>query len=109
VARYVDLNPLRVARLGLSKQDQERQGTAAARDPGAQLVAERLRIEAVSATLSKPNDNGGRRQGRSAVFYGRLTGELAISGSTRKVNSRPRWTTKVTVIFRVCNGKVGKL
>jgi hypothetical protein len=44
VARYVHLNPVRVARLGLSKPDQQRQKTAAARDPGARLVAERLRV-----------------------------------------------------------------
>jgi putative transposase len=44
VARYVHLNPLRVARLGLSKQDQQRQKTPAARDPGAKLVTERLRV-----------------------------------------------------------------
>lgn len=44
VARYVHLNPVRVARLGLSKRDQQRQKTAAARDPGVRLVAERLRV-----------------------------------------------------------------
>jgi putative transposase len=44
VARYVHLNPVRVARLGLSKQERQRQKTAAARDPGAKLVAERLRV-----------------------------------------------------------------
>jgi len=44
VARYVHLNPVRVARLGLSKSDQQRQKTAAARDPGARLVANRLRV-----------------------------------------------------------------
>lgn len=43
VTRYVHLNPVRIARLGLSKQQQQRQKTAAARDPGARLVAERLR------------------------------------------------------------------
>jgi putative transposase len=44
VARYVHLNPARVARLGLSKPDRQRQRTVAARDPGARLVAERLRV-----------------------------------------------------------------
>ena len=44
VARYVHLNPVRVARLGLSKEARQRQKTAAARDPGAKLVAERLRV-----------------------------------------------------------------
>jgi REP element-mobilizing transposase RayT len=44
VARYVHLNPVRVARLGLSKQDRQRQKTAAGRDPGAKLVAERVRV-----------------------------------------------------------------
>lgn len=44
VARYVHLNPVRVARLGLSKQDQQLQKTAGARDPGARLVGERLRV-----------------------------------------------------------------
>lgn len=44
VARYVHLNPVRVARLGLSKPDQQRQRTAAARDPGAGQVADRLRV-----------------------------------------------------------------
>ena len=43
VARYVHLNPVRVGRLGLSKGDQQRQRTVAARDPG-KLVAERLRV-----------------------------------------------------------------
>jgi REP element-mobilizing transposase RayT len=42
VARYVHLNPVRVAGLGLGKGDRQRQRTAAARDPGARLVAERL-------------------------------------------------------------------
>lgn len=44
VARYVHLNPVRVARLGLSKPDRQRQKRAAARDPGARRVAERLRV-----------------------------------------------------------------
>ncbi len=44
VARYVHLNPVRVARLGLSKPERQRQKTAAAVDPGARLVAERLRV-----------------------------------------------------------------
>jgi REP element-mobilizing transposase RayT len=44
VARYVHLNPVRVGRLGLSKTDQQRQRTVAARDPGQKLVAERLRV-----------------------------------------------------------------
>jgi putative transposase len=37
VARYVHLNPVRVARLGLAKGDQQRQRTGAARDPGEKL------------------------------------------------------------------------
>jgi len=44
VARYVHLNPVRVAGLGLSKSDRSRQRSAAARDPGASLVARRLQI-----------------------------------------------------------------
>jgi len=44
LARYVHLNPVRVARLGLSRSDQQRQKTAAAQDPGARLVADRLRV-----------------------------------------------------------------
>jgi putative transposase len=44
VARYVHLNPVRVARLGLSKSDQQQQKTAAAREPGARLVGDRLRV-----------------------------------------------------------------
>lgn len=36
--------PVRVARLGLSPQDRQRQRTAAARDPGDRRVAERLRV-----------------------------------------------------------------
>jgi hypothetical protein len=35
---------VRVARLGLSKQDQQRRKTPAARDPGSRLVAERLQV-----------------------------------------------------------------
>ncbi|MBL9137558.1 MAG: transposase [Verrucomicrobiales bacterium] len=42
VARYIHLNPVRVAALGLGKQDRHRQSTAAARDPGATLVGKRL-------------------------------------------------------------------
>lgn len=42
VARYVHLNPVRVALLGLGKSDRLRQRTAAARDPGADLVRKRL-------------------------------------------------------------------
>lgn len=44
VARYAHLNPVRVARLGLGKEDRRRQRTAAATDPGAEMVAERLRL-----------------------------------------------------------------
>jgi putative transposase len=42
VARYIHLNPVRVASLGLGKLDRLRQRTAAARDPGATLVGKRL-------------------------------------------------------------------
>jgi hypothetical protein len=42
VARYVHLNPVRVAGFGLSKDDRARQRTPAARDPGGELVARRL-------------------------------------------------------------------
>lgn len=42
VARYVHLNPVRVAALGLGKGDRHRQRTAAATDPGAKLVGKRL-------------------------------------------------------------------
>ena len=42
VARYVHLNPVRVAGLSLGKLDRTRQATAAARDPGAELVKRRL-------------------------------------------------------------------
>lgn len=42
VARYVHLNPVRVAALGLGKEDRKRQRTAAASDPGAALVGKRL-------------------------------------------------------------------
>ncbi|MBI2947266.1 MAG: transposase [Verrucomicrobia bacterium] len=44
VARYVHLNPVRVAGLGLGKVDRQRQGSPAARDPGTEVVAERLRV-----------------------------------------------------------------
>jgi len=44
VARYVHLNPVRVAGLGLSKGDRQRQRSVAARDPGGSVVAERLRV-----------------------------------------------------------------
>ena len=42
VARYVHLNPVRVAGLGLGKSDRDRQRSAAARDPGAKVVGQRL-------------------------------------------------------------------
>ncbi len=42
VARYVHLNPVRVAGLGLGKSDRVRQRTAGAEDPGANRVARRL-------------------------------------------------------------------
>lgn len=42
VARYVHLNPVRVAGLSLGKRDRARQATAAAREPGARLVQRRL-------------------------------------------------------------------
>jgi hypothetical protein len=44
VARYVHLNPVRVAGLGLAKSDRGRQRSAAATDPGAGLVARRLEV-----------------------------------------------------------------
>jgi hypothetical protein len=44
VARYVHLNPVRVAGLGLGKVDRDRQRSPAARDPGADLVGRRLRV-----------------------------------------------------------------
>ena len=42
VARYVHLNPVRVAGLSLGKVDRARQKTAAARDPGGKVVQRRL-------------------------------------------------------------------
>lgn len=44
VARYVHLNPVRVAGLGLGKIERARQRSAAARDPGATLVSRRLGV-----------------------------------------------------------------
>ena len=44
VARYAHLNPVRVARLGLGKADRQRTRSPAATDPGATVVAERLRV-----------------------------------------------------------------
>lgn len=43
VARYVHLNPIRLEVLGLGKDDRRRQRTAAAADPGEDLVGQRLR------------------------------------------------------------------
>lgn len=42
VARYIHLNPLRVAAMRLGKPDRQVQRTPAARDPGAALVGKRL-------------------------------------------------------------------
>ena len=42
VGRYIHLNPVRTARLGLSKTEQARQRTAAAQDPGGERVRRRL-------------------------------------------------------------------
>lgn len=71
---------------------------------------------AVGATLAASNVKCQRalgalagKQGRAKVLQGRLTAAPAISGLTWKMNSRPRWTTKVIVSFRVSKGKVGKL
>ena len=44
VARYVHLNPVRVAGLGLGKSDRSRQRSGAAREPQAGLVARRLQV-----------------------------------------------------------------
>ena len=44
VARYIHLNPVRTAKLGMSKAEQARQKTAAARDPGEELVRRRLAV-----------------------------------------------------------------
>lgn len=43
VARYLHLNPVRIGGLGLSKADQQRAKVAELDDPGAELVARRLR------------------------------------------------------------------
>jgi hypothetical protein len=40
----VDLNPVRVARLGLGKVDRSRSGLGVAPAPSAELVGERLRV-----------------------------------------------------------------
>jgi hypothetical protein len=42
VARYLHLNPVRIAGLGLDKQQQVASRAGAIRAPGAQLVADRL-------------------------------------------------------------------
>lgn len=44
VARYLHLNPVRIGGLGLSKQDQRRAKVVGCADPGAELVARRLRL-----------------------------------------------------------------
>jgi REP element-mobilizing transposase RayT len=44
VARYIHLNPVRTAKLGLSKAEQARQKTAAARDAGDNRVGQRLKV-----------------------------------------------------------------
>jgi REP element-mobilizing transposase RayT len=43
VARYVHLNPVRIGGLGLAKEDQRRAKVVGCADPGAELVARRLR------------------------------------------------------------------
>lgn len=44
VARYLHLNPVRIAGLGLTKADQQRAKVAGLPDPGAELVARRLQL-----------------------------------------------------------------
>ena len=44
VARYIHLNPVRIGGLGLSKQDQRRARVVGCEDPGAELVARRLKL-----------------------------------------------------------------
>ncbi len=44
VARYVHLNPVRIGGLGLAKADQRRAKVVGCADPGAELIARRLRV-----------------------------------------------------------------
>jgi REP element-mobilizing transposase RayT len=44
VARYLHLNPVRIGGLGLSKEDQRRAKVGPCDDPGAELVARRLKV-----------------------------------------------------------------
>jgi len=86
VARYVHLNPVRVARLGLSKSDQQRQKTAAAQDPGARLVADRLRV------LRSYCWSSYRAYVGLAVPPDWLTREVLLGASGGRTAGEQRWT-----------------
>ena len=66
VVRYVHLNPARIGRLGLSKQDRARQRTAAAIARDERLVEERLKVLREHAWSSYPAYMGkAKRNGRN--------------------------------------------